>query len=90
MAKTHYDHMVVICNGSDCKKAGAKALRKTAKSKLRELGLNKQSIIVKTKCTGNCKRAPVACVQPLNRWLFKVDEEDLIAAIERQAEELGG
>lgn len=68
---------VLICQSSDCKKKGAKALAKQAKKTLKEEGMFRQSKILKTRCTGNCKRAAICGVLPSNTWLEKATESDV-------------
>lgn len=68
--------IVMICQGKDCKKRGSKELAKAVKDCAKELGLKRDTLIVNTKCTGNCKRAPVMCVQPSNTWLTEATPAD--------------
>lgn len=72
---------VVICVGSDCKKRGARDLRRAAKSELRARGWRRRSSILRTRCTGNCKRAPVCGLLPDNTWLARASPEELTDAI---------
>ena len=72
---------VMICHASDCKKRGAKALTNAAKSELKEAGVFKQSRIIKMRCTGNCKRAPICGLLPSNTWMERAEEQDLREAI---------
>jgi NADH:ubiquinone oxidoreductase subunit E len=54
--------VVMICNGSDCKKKGSKDLYKTCRQSLKDLGCAKQTLVVRTECTGLCKQAPLVCI----------------------------
>ena len=54
--------LVVICNGSDCKKKGSKDLYKTCRQSLKDLGCAKETLVVRSECTGLCKQAPVVCI----------------------------
>jgi len=56
------NNVVMICNGSDCKKKGGKELYKTCRQKLKQLGRSNESLVVRTECTGLCKQAPVVCI----------------------------
>lgn len=73
---------VLICQGSDCKKAGAKALATAAKKHLRARDAHKESLVLKLKCTGNCKRAPICGILPQQVWIDRTKPEQLIAQIE--------
>ena len=82
--------IVAICQGGDCKKAGAKGLRRDAKQQLRDAGLLRRSIVLGMKCTGNCKRAPICGVLPQGGWIERADDaslHDLIARAIAAAQE---
>ncbi len=76
-----WKYMVLVCHGSDCRKRGAKALRTQAKNTIRDLGIKKECMLISSRCTGHCKQAPIACIQPSNRWLEKATADDMDAAI---------
>ncbi|MEZ4458629.1 MAG: (2Fe-2S) ferredoxin domain-containing protein [bacterium] len=76
-----FQHVVMICQGKDCKKEGSKELAKAVKDCARELGLHRHTMIVKTKCTGSCKSAPVMCVQPSNQWVVKATPQSAADAL---------
>ncbi len=84
MAKnpTDIQNVVMICNGSDCKKRGAKEIGKALRGCAREHGCKKSTMFVRTKCTGLCKNAPVVCVQPNNKWVTKATPEKAILALQ--------
>lgn len=69
------ENVVLICNGSDCRKRGAKEIGKAMRGCAREHGCKKSTMFVRTKCTGLCNSAPVVCVQPTNKWLTKTTPE---------------
>ena len=73
-------HIVMICQGKDCKKQGSKELAKAVKDCAKELGLQRDTLIVNTKCTGNYKRAPVMSIQPSNTWLTEATPDEAVAA----------
>ena len=82
--KVPYQHVVVICHGSDCKKKGASALLKQTKSSLKTVNANKDTMIVRSHCTGMCKKAPVVCLQPANIWLTQAKPKTLKEQIRQQ------
>ena len=72
MGKKEYDdytNFVFVCIGKKCKD-DSKALHKAFKHAVEEEGLKKCTKILKVKCTGRCKEAPVAIVG--DKWLGKV------------------
>ena len=73
----------MMCNGSDCRKGGAKELRKCARRVARELGEKKSTMFVRTKCAGLCKQAPVVVIQPANEFVLDADEKSLEKAMRR-------
>lgn len=76
MGKKEYNHIqdfVFVCTGKDCK-SGSKSLQKAFKEALDKNGLKKTSKVIKTKCTGRCKQAPVVIVG--NEWLGEVKASD--------------
>ncbi len=75
-----YQHFIFVCNGKDCCKKGAKDLQKAFSKELKEQGLKASSKVIKTKCTGRCKEAPVVIAG--DKWLGKVKEEDVKPIIE--------
>lgn len=75
-----YCHFVFVCNGKDCCKSGAKDLQKEFSKELKERGLKDAAKVIKTKCTGRCKQAPVAIVG--QRWLGNVKESQVPLIIE--------
>ena len=75
-----YCHFVFVCNGKDCKKNGAKDLQKAFSKGLNERGLKGSAKVIKTKCTGRCKEAPVVIVG--QHWLSRVKETQVPAIID--------
>lgn len=73
---------VLVCVGSKCKKKGANKLRRAAKETLKERGWRRRSMVLRTRCTGNCKRAPVCGLLPENTWIERASAADLSDAIE--------
>ena len=71
------EHLLIICNGSDCKKKGAKEIGKAARKTLKQLGVRKQTMVMRTKCSGLCKKAPVVALQPENLWLTKTTPKEV-------------
>lgn len=73
--------IVLVCQGKDCKKAGAKDVVCGVKNALKELGAHRETMILKTKCTGQCKKAPLMSVQPDNVWVTEATEKSAHAAV---------
>jgi NADH:ubiquinone oxidoreductase subunit E len=69
--------VILICNGSDCKKKGASELKKAAKRHLKDSGKFRDALIMCTKCNGHCKKGPIVGVQPANKWLTKASKAKL-------------
>lgn len=53
---------VVVCQGKDCKKAGAGKLRKALEKTAGEAGA--KVMVLKSRCMGRCGRAPVVAAWP--------------------------
>lgn len=71
------DLFVMVCNGSKCKKKGAKSLARTAKRTLKDEEWFRRAQILRIKCTGNCKSAPVCGVLPQGEWLAQAKDDGL-------------
>jgi NADH:ubiquinone oxidoreductase subunit E len=54
----HFRKLIFVCNGSDCKKSGAKKLNKELKEMCDEGDLKGSCKFIKTKCMDMCKTAP--------------------------------
>lgn len=70
---SHIEDFVFVCTGKDCK-PNSKPLQKAFKEALEKNGLRKTSKVIKTKCTGRCKEAPVIIIG--NEWLAHVKTAD--------------
>ena len=79
--------VVLVCHGSDCKKKGAKGLAKAARGCLRELGHKRSALVVRTKCNGFCKKAPLVSLQPQNAWVVEADEKGVIALLKEHLDD---
>lgn len=73
-------NFIFVCNGSDCKDEGSKSLEKLFSQELKKQGLKDKTKIIKTKCTGRCKEAPVVVVG--NKWLTKVKDKNVEEIVE--------
>lgn len=76
MGKKDYSHVVdfvFVCAGKSCKPE-SKMLQKAFKESLEKNRLKKISKVIKTKCTGRCKEAPVVIIG--NEWLGEVRSSD--------------
>ena len=74
-------NVVISCQGADCRKAGAKKLRACAKRVVRDMGCNRNTMMVKTKCTGLCKQAPVMIIQPANEFVTQATPRSVEKAL---------
>ena len=54
----HPRKLIFVCNGSDCKKEGAKKLSKELKNLTDQVPLKGSCKFIKTKCMDMCKTAP--------------------------------
>lgn len=70
-----YDSHVLICQGGDCKKRGAKETRKALKSELRAAGMNGDVRVDCVDCLGLCKHGPNVIVYPSGTWYLGLDED---------------
>jgi len=77
-------HTVLLCTGSDCRKKGARELKKVAREALQKAGCESSSIVVSAKCCGLCKQAPLACIDGTD-WIGKVKPKTLRREIARAA-----
>ena len=75
-------HTVVVCTGSDCRKKGARELKKAARDQLKKNGCADQAMVVEAKCCGLCKQAPVACVDGAD-WISKAKPKSLKRELNR-------
>lgn len=69
-----YDAHVLVCQGGDCKKRGAKDTRKAFKSELRAAGMNGEVRVDCVDCLGLCKQGPNVIVYPSGTWYLGLDE----------------
>lgn len=67
---------IFICDGKKCGKY-SKEIRQALKHEIKEGGLKKQVGLVIMECTGNCKLAPIICLQPDNIWIGEITEKDI-------------
>jgi (2Fe-2S) ferredoxin len=77
-----YESHVLVCTGGDCKKRGAKDVRKALKSELRSEGLLGEVRIDTVDCLGLCKHGPNVVVYPEGTWYLGLRGEDVPAVIE--------
>ena len=73
-----YDSHVLVCSGGDCKKRGAKDVRKAFKGELRDSGLLGDVRMDTTDCLGLCKHGPNIVVydgaEPKGTWYVGLSE----------------
>jgi len=80
--REHEAH-VLVCNGGDCKKRGAKDVRAALKSGLRAAGMNGEVRVDSVDCLGLCKHGPNAVVYPSGTWYLGLVEGDVPEIVER-------
>ncbi len=78
-----YDSHVLICQGGDCKKRGAKDTRKALKSELRAAGMNGDVRVDCVDCLGLCKHGPNVIVYPSGTWYLGLDEDRVPEVVDR-------
>jgi (2Fe-2S) ferredoxin len=81
-----YESHVLICTGGDCKKRGAKDVRKTLKGELRASGLLGEVRTDTVGCLGLCKHGPNAVVydaaEPKGTWYLGLQDKDVPEVVE--------
>lgn len=82
-----YDSHVLVCSGGDCKKRGAKGVRKALKGELRESGLLGDVRIDDTDCLGLCKHGPNVVVydgaEPKGTWYVGLPETSVPEVVDQ-------
>ena len=78
-----YDAHVLVCKGGDCKKRGAKDVRKALKGGLRSAGMNGDIRVDSVDCFGLCKHGPNVVVYPSGTWYLGLAEGDVPEVVER-------
>jgi NADH:ubiquinone oxidoreductase subunit E len=73
--------LIFICNGSDCKKCGAKEIGKDLREESKSDHLKGTCKIIKTKCMDMCKSAPVAIVN--EHFLKKTNAQKIILELKK-------
>lgn len=81
-----HDAHVLVCGGGDCKKRGAKDVRKTLKEELRGRGMVGDVRVDSVGCLGLCKHGPNAVVYPGGTWYLGLTERDVPEIVERHLE----
>lgn len=79
--------VVLVCDGSDCRDNGSKKIRRALEKHLEASGTHKSVLLLKTKCTGNCKRGPICGFFPENEWLVEATPERACAMVDRDEQE---
>ena len=77
---------MLVCTGSDCKKRGAKDVRKAIKGELRSSGLLGEVRTDTVGCLGLCKHGPNAVVydtaEPKGTWYLGLREQAVPEVVE--------
>ncbi len=68
---------MLVCGGGDCKKRGAKDVRRALKDELRAEGMVGDVRIDAVNCLGLCKHGPNVVVYPAGTWYLGLIEEDV-------------
>lgn len=68
--------LIFVCNGSDCKKSGAKSIGKELKAACKSDSLKGKCKLIKTKCMDMCKSAPMVIVN--DQFLKKTTAAEVI------------
>ncbi|NVJ87325.1 MAG: (2Fe-2S) ferredoxin domain-containing protein [Algoriphagus sp.] len=78
----HKRELVFVCTGSDCKKAGAKGMKKKLKEDFKSGPLKGKCKLIQTKCMDMCKSAPVVIVG--DHFCKKTDADRVFAQIKKR------
>lgn len=78
-----YEAHVLVCQGGDCKKRGAKDTRKALKGELRAAGMNGDVRVDCVECLGLCKYGPNVVVYPSGTWYLGLDEDRVPEVVDR-------
>ncbi len=78
-----YEAHVLVCTSGDCKKRGAKDIRKILKDELRSAGLLGEVRIDTVDCLGLCKHGPNVVVYPRGTWYVGLEKDAVPEIVER-------
>ena len=78
-----HDAHVLICGGGDCKKRGAKNVRKVLKDELRSEGMIGDVRVDSVGCLGLCRHGPNVVVYPGGTWYLGLVERDVPEIVSR-------
>lgn len=82
-----HDAHVLVCGGGDCKKRGAKEVRKALKEELRSEGMIGDVRVDSVGCLGLCKHGPNVVVHPGGTWYLGLVEGDVPEIVRRHLKE---
>jgi (2Fe-2S) ferredoxin len=82
-----YEAHVLVCTSGDCKKRGAKDVKKVLKDELRSAGLLGEVRIATVDCLGLCKYGPNVVVYPRGTWYLGLEEDDVTEIVERHVKD---
>jgi len=74
--------VIFICDGKKCGKY-SKEIRKGFKEAIKENGLKNKVQLIEMDCSGNCKCAPVLCLQPQNVWIGEISRKDIATVLDK-------
>lgn len=82
-----HDAQVLVCGGGDCKKRGAKDVRKALKDELRSEGMIGDVRVDSVGCLGLCKHGPNVIVHPGGTWYLGLVGGDVPEIVRRHLKE---
>lgn len=78
-----HDAHVLICGGGDCKKRGARQLRRSLKGELRAEDMLGDVRVDSVDCLGLCKHGPNLVVYPGGTWYLGLGDEEIPQVVKR-------
>lgn len=75
---------VFVCTGKDCRRKGGKDIAKQLKGEVRAQKRARDTRVLQTRCTDNCKRAPVIAIMPANAWVTRLSVDASVEEVLRQ------
>lgn len=80
---------VFVCTGKDCRRKDSKDIAKTLKSEIRAGKRVRDTRVLQTRCTDNCKRAPVIAIMPANTWITRLSVDETVEEVLRHIGDTG-
>jgi (2Fe-2S) ferredoxin len=70
------EHHLLLCNGKNCKKAGAKAFHKAVEREISSRNCKQTIQTTRTRCLERCKDKCAAVDYPAGTWYRNLTEDD--------------